>query len=154
MRYPTEDDIINDFELEDTSIILQELIDNKTKPEIVSKVMNVRQRNATLVKKLKKLYNGKCQITGKTYTFKKEDGEYYCELHHLIPLGEDGSDSYANAIIVSPLIHRMLHYAKVSEIDLKKIKDGKLTITINEEEYTITWHPDHLKIVEQVLNNN
>lgn len=27
-------------------------------------------------------------------------------------------------------------------------------LTINEEEYTITWHPDHLKIVEQVLNNN
>lgn len=151
---PTEDDIITDFELEDTSILLQELIDNKTKPEIVSRVMNVRQRNTTLVRKLKKLYNGKCQISGETYTFKKEDGEYYCELHHLIPLGEDGSDSYANAIIVSPLIHRMLHYAKVSDIDLNKIEDGKLIITINGEEYTITWHPDHLKIVEQVLSNN
>ena len=149
---PTENDIITDFELEDTSSTLQELIDSKAKPEIVSRVLNIRQRNATLVKRLKKLYNGKCQLTGETFTFKKTDGDFYCELHHLIPLGEDGSDSYANAIIVSPLIHRMLHYAAVSEINLNNIVEGKLPITINGVEYVITWHTEHLKVVEQILD--
>lgn len=149
---PTENDIITDFELEDTSSTLQELIDSKTKPEIVSRVLNIRQRNTTLVKRLKKLYSGRCQITGETFTFKKTDGDFYCELHHLIPLGEDGSDSYANAIVISPLIHRMLHYAEVSEINLNNIEDGKLPITINGVEYVITWHAEHLKVVEQILD--
>ena len=83
----------------------------------------------------------------------KKNGELYSEVHHLIALGEDGSDSYANAIVVSPMIHRMLHYADVSEIDLSKINDNKLKITLNGEEFEITWHPDHFKTVEKSLKD-
>lgn len=97
------------------------------------------------------MYNGLCQITGDQYTFVKQNGEYYSEVHHLIPLGENGSDSYANAIVVSPLIHRMLHYAKVSEIDLSLIQDNKLTISINNRNFEITWHPDHMRVVDESL---
>ena len=84
------------------------------------------------------MYGGKCQITGETMTFKKKNGELYSEVHHLIPLGESGSDSYANAIVISPLIHRMLHYADVSEIDLNHaIKNntiGGVALDVFEEE--------------------
>jgi 5-methylcytosine-specific restriction protein A len=86
-------------------------------------------------------------------TFQKKDGSWYSEVHHLISLGENGSDSYANAIVISPLIHRMLHYAKVSAIDLSKIKNHKLKIQINDKDYEITWHPDHLKTVEKSLKD-
>lgn len=148
---PTEEDVETEFELEDTSPRLQELIDNQAHSEIVSRVMRIRQRNNQLVRNLKNLYGGRCQITGEQFTFIKKDGRWYSEVHHLIPLGENGSDSYANAIVVSPLIHRMLHYAEVSEINLNKIIEGKLSITINGVAYTITWHPDHMTTVKQSL---
>jgi 5-methylcytosine-specific restriction protein A len=150
---PTEQDVETELELEDTSPRLQELIEAHTHPEIVNRVMRIRQRNNKLVRNLKTLYGGRCQITGEQFTFQKRNGEWYSEVHHLIPLGENGSDSYANAIVVSPLIHRMLHYATVSEINLNNIMNRQLPITINGVKYTITWHPDHITTVEHTLND-
>ena len=150
---PTEQDVETELELEDTSPRLQELIDSNTHPEIVNRVMRIRQRNNRLVRNLKSLYGGRCQITGEQFTFIKRTGEFYSEVHHLIPLGENGSDAYANAIVVSPLIHRMLHYAEVSEINLNNIADRQLSITINGVAYTITWHPDHVTTVEHILTD-
>ncbi len=123
--------------------------------EIESKIkfslQKIRDRNSKAVRKLKDLYNNECQITGREYTFLKKDGTFYSEAHHLIPLGEGGADSVNNIVILSPLIHRMLHYANVKDIDLSKIKDNKLDIEINEQTYTIEWHPDHGKIVKESL---
>lgn len=150
---PTHDDVETELELEDTSPRLQELIDHNTQPEFVSRVMKIRQRNNRLVRNLKNLYGGRCQISGEQLTFVKRNGEFYSEVHHLIPLGENGSDEYANTIVVSPLIHRMLHYAEVSEINLNNIENGQLAITINGIDYTITWHPDHISTVENTLND-
>jgi 5-methylcytosine-specific restriction protein A len=148
---PTAEDIENELELEDTSPRLQQLIDANTHPHLVARVMLIRQRNNKLVKNLKQLYSGKCQITGETLTFKKINGELYSEVHHLIPLGENGSDNYSNAIVVSPLIHKMLHYANVSTINLNDIANNKLPIIINGMSYEISWHPDHLKTVSDSL---
>ena len=150
---PTEEDVETELELEDTSPRLQELIDTNTQPEIVNRVMRIRQRNNRLVKNLKNLYEGRCQITGEQFTFIKKNGEFYSEVHHLISLGENGSDAYANAIVVSPLIHRMLHFAEVSAINLNNIVDRQLPISINGVPYTITWHPDHISTVEQTLTD-
>lgn len=148
-----EENIETSLELQDTSPRLQELIDNDSLPEFVDRIMRIRQRNNRLVKNLKNLYEGRCQITGEKFTFTKKNGELYSEVHHLIPLGENGSDSYANAIVVSPLIHRMLHYAEVSIIDLNDIVDRQLTITINNVSHTITWHPDHASIIDNALSD-
>ena len=150
---PTEADIEDELVREDTSPLLQDLIDKNEQPELREKIFKFRQRNNKIVKNLKKLYNGRCQISGEKLTFKKKNGEFYSEAHHLIYLGEKGSDGYANVVIVSPLIHRMLHYAKVSPIDLSLIKNNKLKIKINDMEYEITWHPEHLKTVERSLKD-
>lgn len=142
-----EEDLIN----EDTSPRLLTLLNAPTSIVVKERVLKIRHRNGAIVKNLKELYQGKCQISGESLTFKKKNGEWYCEVHHLIPLGENGSDDYANVIVVSPLIHRMLHYAEVSPIDLSKIKDFKLVISINNAPYEITWHPEHMKVVEHSL---
>ena len=47
----------------------------------------------------------------------------------------------------------MLHYADVSEIDLNNIVDNKLKITINGDEYEITWLPQHLETVQKSLDD-
>ena len=149
---PTEQDVEEDLLNQDTSPKLEELTAN-ARPEIRERILKIRQRNNQIVKNLKKLYKGYCQISGDNLTFPKKNGELYSEVHHLISLGENGSDSYANAIVISPLIHRMLHYAKVSVIDLSKIKDNKLKIQINDKDYEINRHPDHFKTVEKSLED-
>lgn len=111
--------------------------------------IEVLKRNTKAISALKALYRGSCQISGETLTFKKLDGVLYCEGHHLVPLGKGGADSPYNIIVVSPLIHRMLHYARVKGIDLAKIKNNRLTIEINGAEYAIKWHPKHAELVEQ-----
>lgn len=123
------------------------------KPIFKAVTTKVRNRNIKAIKTLKKLY-GKCQITGDTYVFKKSDGSPYIEAHHLIPLGEGGADAPHNLVIVSAHIHRMLHYADVSEIDFSKMDGNKLEISINSINYTITWHPKHAKLVESAATGN
>lgn len=138
---------------EDTSITLIE--DSSTEsPQVIERIQKYRKRNRTLCQKLKALYNGTCQITGRKYAFKKKDGTYYTEVHHLIPLGKNGSDSYKNAIVVCPMMHRMLHCADVSTIDLSQIVNDELQITINGEIYTIKWKPEHAQKVKESLESN
>jgi 5-methylcytosine-specific restriction protein A len=135
--------------------VISELFDEDIKPSEVDAVkkqvtLTILKRNTRIVAVLKSLYGGKCQITGERYTFKKLDGEFYCEAHHLIPLGEGGADSPYNIIIVSPLIHRMLHYGEVSGFDLSQIKADKLKVMICGTEYMITWHPKHAQLVNSI----
>lgn len=112
----------------------------------------IRVRNKSLVADLKRLYNNTCQITGTEFAFQKKDGVDYTEVHHLIPLGEGGSDEIKNLIVVNPLIHKMFHHADVEQIDLNNIKiDGQgyghLNIYISNKQYEIIWHPRHLAAI-------
>lgn len=138
----TEDEIV--------SSLLSEDIPDTGEQTVVSRqvITRIKQRNQRAVRDLKALYGNRCQISGDRYTFPKRDGVPYTEAHHLIPLGCGGADDPRNIVIVSPLIHRMLHYADVSEIDLSRIvqqRDGSATLPleINGQEYTITWHAEH-----------
>lgn len=130
-----EDDVVNDT------------------AETIEATRRIRVRNQRAVRLLKVLY-GTCQITGDTFVFQKPNGQPYTEAHHLIPLGVGGADSPWNLVIVSAHVHRMLHYAEVSEIDLTKMDDRKLKITINGELFTITWHPEHARLVEEAVEGS
>jgi 5-methylcytosine-specific restriction enzyme A len=123
-------------------------------PKAREQTVRVRQRNTRAVRELKKLYRHRCQVTGELYIFPKRNGTNYTEAHHLLPLGEGGADDPRNIIIVSPLIHCMLHYANVSGIDLTKIEeqeDGSalLQIEINGQSCAIQWLPRHARSVRQ-----
>ncbi|MDX1702078.1 MAG: hypothetical protein R3250_15745, partial [Melioribacteraceae bacterium] len=150
----TDQDVEDDLLNQDTSVKLQYLENEDIAPEVKERIFKYRKRNRKIVKDLKDLYEGRCQITGEDLTFKKKNGEFYSEVHHLIPLGEEGSDNYANAIVISPLIHRMLHYADVSEINLDLIEDNKLPIQINGEEFLIEWHPQHYQTIKESLEED
>lgn len=138
---------------EDISNKLANINSSEGKQPFDKRIAKIRARNSKISKELKKLYENRCQISGYDFTFKKENGEYYSELHHIIPLGEEGSDSYQNAIIVSPLIHRMLHFANVSSIDITKINTETLDLKfiINNVEYVIKWHEKHFETMSKSL---
>jgi hypothetical protein len=67
----TEDDVENDLLNQDTSPKLEELT-ARVKPEIKERILKIRQRNNQIVKNLKKLYKGHCQISGTDLTFQKK----------------------------------------------------------------------------------
>ncbi len=116
----------------------------------------VRRRNTKAASSLKQLYGYECQLTGSAQVFSKRDGTGYVEAHHLVPLGAGGADDPRNIIVVSAMVHRMLHYAAVdpNPIDLSRIvldKDGwgVLSIRLDGDDYTIRWHPGHAAAVVQ-----
>jgi len=116
------------------------------------RIQQVVVRNLKAVKDLKALYKNNCQISGDIYAFKKRNGQTYCEVHHLIALGEGGADDPRNMIVVNPLIHRMLHYAEVTGLNLSAIQtdeagESTLEIQINGQPFTITWNRDHARRV-------
>lgn len=115
---------------------------------ITYSLQTIRQRNKAAANAVRKLYDG-CQLTGNEFAFATRTGRPYLEVHHLIPLGKGGADAPHNMVVVSAHMHKMLHHADVSAIDLTQIVDGKLAVTINGESYSITWHPQHAAVVQQ-----
>lgn len=113
-------------------------------PERKAVVLKLIKRNSRIVKRLKKLYDGKCQICG--YTFRKRDGSNYCEGNHLIPLGEKGSDSIANLTILCSNCHSEMTYANV---EIGNLIGNKRLIKINGIQKEIEYKSLHLKAVRE-----
>jgi len=62
-----------------------------------------------------------CERTGCDYEgFKKTDGTKYIQVHHIIPLAEDGEDSIMNAIALCPNCHAEAHFCSEKD-NLAKI---------------------------------
>lgn len=75
--------------------------------EFVTKTSARRVCNNTIIHKLKKLYNGQCQICGKKpiHGFDVD----ICEAHHIEHFADTQNNDANNIIIVCPNHHRMLH---------------------------------------------
>lgn len=56
--------------------------------------------------------SGICASCLKAAPFKDDDNLPFLEVHHVIPLAEDGPDTITNAIALCPNCHRAFHYAK------------------------------------------
>lgn len=80
------------------------------------------KRNKKLVKILKELYQGKCQLCGgnepQIPIILKSNGDIYCEVHHIKSFSNIQSnnddineiDSYKNAIVLCPYHHKLVHF--------------------------------------------
>ncbi len=78
-----------------------------------NKVSLVRRKESvpvSLKKLLTGIYNGKCQITGFTFTMK--NGKPYFEIHHI---KSDFGNHIKNLLVVSPNIHAQFTYAFIEE---------------------------------------
>jgi predicted HNH restriction endonuclease len=94
------------------------------------------KRYHDIVENSKRKYNNKCQIKDCGFTFKKKNGRFYSEAHHLIPLSEGGTQEENNIIILCPNHHRMMHYA---DIEIGNIELDKREIKINGNTYFIIY---------------
>lgn len=87
------------------------------------KLIRLVKRYRSIVNKKKKECGCRCQICG--LTFLMDNGNYYCEAHHLIPISEDGSQGSENVIILCANHHRMFHYAK-NNISIREVNGEKI----------------------------
>lgn len=70
----------------------------------------VYKRTKKIIKSLKKLYKGTCQITGDKLDTSRKFGVDVTEAHHIQYLCNDGLDADpSNIIIISPEWHRLIH---------------------------------------------
>lgn len=113
-----------------------------SKREPMSKVIRLYRRNQAIIQPLKDLYSNKCQICD--FTFKKKDDSNYSETHHLIPLGENGSDDVKNLVVLCPNCHKKLHFATTQLLDFE---ENKRKVQINGNLQFIKYIPEHFKIL-------
>lgn len=95
------------------------------------------KRYQSAVKYMKEKHKFRCQICGETFT--KDNGEKYCEAHHIVPLSLDGSQDSFNIIILCANHHRMFHYAS-NQIKIEPILNSKRKITINGQLFVISYN--------------
>ena len=66
-----------------------------------------RYLKTTIIKQLKKLYNGRCQICGESPA--QSHGIDICEAHHIIPFSISQNNNASNIIVLCPNHHRVIH---------------------------------------------
>jgi HNH endonuclease len=71
----------------------------------------VYQRNADVIAEVLEQANGICHGCKQRAPFsRRSDATPYLEVHHRVPLAEDGDDTVANAIALCPNCHRRFHF--------------------------------------------
>jgi hypothetical protein len=112
----------------------------------VKEVVSEKIERSPIAQRVKRITGYKCMICEKLnqspYSFKKTNGEYYIETHHVIPVSQrrKGLLGVSNIITVCANHHRQLHYGNVTlwdtndkkfdfEIDGKSIVIKKITLS-------------------------
>lgn len=86
------------------------------RPSQIDKIVKIYPRNTTLKNYIKRRSHYICEMPNCNYQgFRKESGEAYIEIHHVVPLSEGGEDSINNTVALCPNCHRALHYAENKE---------------------------------------
>ena len=68
-------------------------------------------RSAAVKSHVKSLANGCCELCDRPAPFAKVNGEPYLEVHHVIPLENNGIDHVSNAVAVCPNCHMRCHHS-------------------------------------------
>ena len=78
-------------------------------------------RNPDVVVYALKRSKGFCELCKKVAPFKKDNGDLYLEVHHLLPLSRNGKDHPMNVAALCANCHRLLHHSKDRKIQTEKL---------------------------------
>jgi predicted restriction endonuclease len=131
------------LDIDEQNILLD--LSDKILPEKKKIIVTLIKRNIKLAGKLKLLYQGKCQICN--FTFEKKNGENYSEIHHIVPLGEKGSDEIKNIIVLCANCHRLIHYDKAI---WKGYGENIRYIETNGQLKEVKYKPGHFKALKEI----
>jgi hypothetical protein len=98
--------------------LLEDEVEEIAKPLILSQPIEKREylietfaRNRGWVKQAKEKLGDICLLHQCENRFKKPNGEYYIEVHHIIPLCEGGEDGIWNLSVLCAHHHKMAHFS-------------------------------------------
>lgn len=77
--------------------------------------VTVYQRNPAVREQALRRAKGKCGGCKADAPFKKSSGRAFLEVHHIIPLSENGPDEIENVIALCPNCHRKAHFSADTE---------------------------------------
>lgn len=87
------------------------ILKSDRKPEKIEVLTYTYKRNPYVVIEVLNRSKGICELCKNKAPFiRKSDGTPYLEIHHLIPLSENGEDTVENTIALCPNCHKKLHY--------------------------------------------
>lgn len=82
-------------------------------PQLVECTTRIFIRNPDVVAEVLLRADGVCERCRRDAPFKRaKDGMPYLEVHHKVPLADDGEDTVDNALALCPNCHRELHYGQ------------------------------------------
>jgi len=92
------------------------------KPIVTTSNSNVYIRNEDVVAEVLQRANNNCEYCNcKAPFIKDSDGNGYLEVHHIIPLSENGDDTVDNAVALCPNCHKHAHFGKRT-FEISRIK--------------------------------
>jgi len=118
--------------------IEHDFIEDVTIPDNETKEITIRRikRYQRIVNELKKKHGYKCQLCNDTFLM--DNGNYYCEAHHIKQLSNNGTQDKTNVLILCPNHHRMFHYSKgiitITDVPI----DQKRVIAIGNITYEVS----------------
>jgi len=90
---------------------LERLRSAPRKPSVLTVKQKVYIRNADVIAEQLDRAKGKCQSCKKAAPFNRaSNGTPYLEVHHIIPLSQEGDDTLDNTIALCPNCHRQEHF--------------------------------------------
>ena len=78
-------------------------------------------RNAGVVVAALRRAAGNCEQCSKAAPFSRSNGVPFLEVHHIVPLSEDGDDTIENAAALCPNCHRECHFGAASLLKREKL---------------------------------
>ncbi|WP_072208546.1 HNH endonuclease [Pantoea dispersa] len=91
------------------------------KPEKIYKQATVYIRDPLVVAWILRNSKGNCECCGEAAPFYKKGNLPYLEVHHVIPLSEEGSDVTENCVALCPNCHRAMHFADDAEQRIEQL---------------------------------
>ncbi|NFD04988.1 HNH endonuclease [Clostridium botulinum] len=90
---------------------LKRLKKSSKKPQKINVISLNFKRNPDVVVEVLKRANGICEYCKKQAPFiRKSDNTPYLEVHHIVPLSEEGEDTVENTVALCPNCHRKVHF--------------------------------------------
>ncbi|MCG9777611.1 HNH endonuclease [Photobacterium damselae] len=94
-------------------------------PEKETVSVTLYKRDPLVVAETLRIANGYCELCEVKSPFKTKSGRDYLEVHHVIPLSKQGSDTVSNTVALCPNCHRMLHFGDNAEDMMAKLNKIK-----------------------------
>lgn len=116
-----EETELNDYIKLSEKELLDKIKSKSTENNVILSQVKRYSRNLYIVAYALNRAKGICELCKKEAPFIKEDGSPYLEVHHIIPLSENGSDSLENVIAICPNCHRELHFGNNRTIIKEKL---------------------------------